>query len=75
MSLHPTVQNHVPRWFTEGLAEYETLTERVEWRREQDRELYVSLAAAFSAVKDEAGRGELVEQAAKPGSETAASRA
>jgi cellulose synthase operon protein C len=33
-------KNHVPRWFTEGLAEYETLTERVEWRREQDLELY-----------------------------------
>lgn len=35
--------NHVPRWFTEGLAEYETLTARREWRREQDAELYLAL--------------------------------
>ncbi len=33
-------KNHVPRWFTEGLAEYETLRERYEWRREQDPALY-----------------------------------
>ncbi|HEX4338227.1 MAG TPA: tetratricopeptide repeat protein [Polyangiaceae bacterium] len=34
---------HVPRWFTEGLAEYETLIERPEWRREYDSDLYESL--------------------------------
>jgi cellulose synthase operon protein C len=34
--------NHVPRWFTEGLAEYETLIARPEWRREQDTELYLA---------------------------------
>ena len=33
-------RSRVPRWFTEGLAEYETLLARPEWRREQDRELY-----------------------------------
>lgn len=33
-------RSHVPRWFTEGLAEYETLVERPEWRREHDAELY-----------------------------------
>ncbi len=26
----------VPRWFTEGLAEYDTMLSRPEWRREQD---------------------------------------
>lgn len=36
-------KNHVPRWFTEGLAEYETLTEREEWARERDSELYEAL--------------------------------
>lgn len=36
-------KNHVPRWFTEGLAEYETLIERVEWKREKDAELYAAL--------------------------------
>jgi cellulose synthase operon protein C len=33
-------QSHVPRWLTEGLAEYETLVERPEWRRHHDPELY-----------------------------------
>lgn len=33
-------KSHVPRWFTEGLAEYETLVERPEWRREHDAELF-----------------------------------
>lgn len=28
--------NHVPRWFTEGLSEYETIVARPEWRREED---------------------------------------
>jgi predicted Zn-dependent protease len=36
-------RSHVPRWFTEGLAEYETLIERPEWRREYDRDLYLAL--------------------------------
>jgi cellulose synthase operon protein C len=36
-------QNHVPRWFTEGLAEYETLIERPEWQREGDPDLYLAL--------------------------------
>jgi hypothetical protein len=30
----------VPRWLTEGLAEYETLVERTEWRRHHDPELF-----------------------------------
>jgi tetratricopeptide (TPR) repeat protein len=29
-------RNHVPRWFTEGLSEYETIVARPEWRREDD---------------------------------------
>ncbi len=38
-------ENRVPRWFTEGLAEYETLLARPEWRREEDHRLYPALAA------------------------------
>jgi tetratricopeptide (TPR) repeat protein len=33
-------KRRVPRWFTEGLAEYETILARPEWIREQDPELY-----------------------------------
>jgi predicted Zn-dependent protease len=33
-------KSRVPRWFTEGLAEYETLARRPEWSREHDPELY-----------------------------------
>lgn len=36
-------KSHVPRWFTEGLAEYETLAERPEWAREHDPDLYEAL--------------------------------
>jgi tetratricopeptide (TPR) repeat protein len=36
-------RSHVPRWFTEGLAEWETLITRPEWRREHDPELYEAL--------------------------------
>lgn len=36
-------RGRVPRWFTEGLAEYETSLERPEWRREDDRLLYDAL--------------------------------
>lgn len=32
-------RNRVPRWFTEGLAEHETVMARPEWRRENDPEL------------------------------------
>lgn len=35
--------SRVPRWFTEGLSEYETLTARPEWRRENDADLYGAL--------------------------------
>ena len=34
---------HVPRWFTEGLSEYETMIRRPEWQRELDPELYVAI--------------------------------
>jgi tetratricopeptide (TPR) repeat protein len=34
---------HVPRWFTEGLSEYETMIHRPEWQRELDPELYAAL--------------------------------
>jgi tetratricopeptide (TPR) repeat protein len=37
-------KNHVPRWFTEGLSEYETIARRPEWQREMDPELSVALA-------------------------------
>jgi tetratricopeptide (TPR) repeat protein len=34
--------SHVPRWLTEGMAEYETLVERPEWRRYQDPDLFIA---------------------------------
>jgi tetratricopeptide (TPR) repeat protein len=36
-------KNHVPRWFTEGLSEYETIARRPEWARELDPQLFVAL--------------------------------
>ncbi len=36
-------KNHVPRWFTEGLSEYETMIRRPEWRRPLDPDLFVAL--------------------------------
>jgi tetratricopeptide (TPR) repeat protein len=36
-------KNHVPRWFTEGLAEYETIIARPEWKREEDYDLWMAL--------------------------------
>lgn len=38
-------QNRVPRWFTEGLAEHETVMARPEWRRENDVQLQQALAS------------------------------
>ncbi|MEZ4395270.1 MAG: hypothetical protein R3A48_29670, partial [Polyangiales bacterium] len=38
-------RNRVPRWFTEGLAEYETMIARPEWHREEDHRLYRALVA------------------------------
>ena len=38
-------RNHVPRWFTEGLSEYETIARRPEWSRELDPKLYTALKA------------------------------
>jgi hypothetical protein len=35
--------SRVPRWFTEGLSEYETLIARPDWRRENDADLYGSM--------------------------------
>ncbi len=36
-------KSRVPRWFTEGLAEYESELLDAEWKRELDMELYVAL--------------------------------
>jgi predicted Zn-dependent protease len=36
-------KNHVPRWFTEGLSEYETIVRRPEWQREEDPALFAAL--------------------------------
>ncbi|MCC6217131.1 MAG: tetratricopeptide repeat protein [Polyangiaceae bacterium] len=36
-------RSRVPRWFTEGLAEHETLARRAEWKREHDPELVDAL--------------------------------
>jgi len=33
----------VPRWFTEGLAEYETVLARKEWQREHEIEIWIAL--------------------------------
>jgi predicted Zn-dependent protease len=38
-------RSRVPRWFTEGLSEYETISRRPEWRREMDPQLYQALVA------------------------------
>ncbi len=38
-------KNHVPRWFTEGLAEHETIIARPEWKREDDHTLFAALRA------------------------------
>jgi tetratricopeptide (TPR) repeat protein len=38
--------SRVPRWFTEGLSEYETLIARPDWRRENDSDLYGAVANA-----------------------------
>lgn len=38
-------KNHVPRWYTEGLSEYETIVRRPEWQREEDPSLYAALKA------------------------------
>jgi uncharacterized protein HemY len=38
-------KSRVPRWFTEGLSEYETISRRPEWRREMDPQLYQALLA------------------------------
>lgn len=32
--------SRVPRWYTEGLSEYETMIARPEWRREHDADVY-----------------------------------
>lgn len=36
--------SRVPRWFTEGLSEYETLVARPEWRRENDIDVWSAYA-------------------------------
>lgn len=36
-------RSHVPRWFTEGLSEYETIVRRPEWQRELDPQLYLAI--------------------------------
>jgi cellulose synthase operon protein C len=38
-------KNHVPRWFTEGLSEYETILRRPEWKREEEPALFAALKA------------------------------
>ncbi|MBX3155248.1 MAG: hypothetical protein KF773_04550 [Deltaproteobacteria bacterium] len=37
-------KSRVPRWFTEGLSEYETLIAHPTWRRENDADLYGAVA-------------------------------
>lgn len=35
--------SRVPRWFTEGLSEYETIVARPEWRRENDSDIWAAM--------------------------------
>jgi tetratricopeptide (TPR) repeat protein len=49
-------KSRVPRWFTEGLSEYETFTHRPEWRREEDPSLYVALRAGRIPPIDQLNR-------------------
>jgi tetratricopeptide (TPR) repeat protein len=35
-------KSRVPRWFTEGLSEYETMIQRPEWQRTLDPDLYLA---------------------------------
>lgn len=42
-------RNRVPRWFTEGLAEFETIQARAEWRREHALDLFRALAQDTAA--------------------------
>jgi cellulose synthase operon protein C len=45
--------SRVPRWFTEGLSEYETLIARPDWRRENDADLYGALVnGALPSIGD-----------------------
>ena len=44
-------KNHVPRWFTEGLSEYETMIHRPEWKRELDPELYIAIEGFASECR------------------------
>jgi tetratricopeptide (TPR) repeat protein len=37
--------SRVPRWFTEGLSEYETILARKEWRRENDVDVWMAMEA------------------------------
>ena len=37
-------KSRVPRWYTEGLSEYETLIARPEWRRENDVDVWQAMA-------------------------------
>ncbi len=38
-------RSRVPRWFTEGLSEWESFHSHPEWAREMDRDLFVALQA------------------------------
>lgn len=50
-------RSRVPRWFTEGLAEYEASQGRGEWRREQDLEIIAALAEGNLLSVRELNRG------------------
>ena len=36
-------KSRVPRWYTEGLSEYETILARPEWRRENDADVWAAM--------------------------------
>src|SRR5262249_415329 len=49
-------KSRVPRWFTEGLSEYETIVRRPEWQREEDPSLYVALRTGRLPPLDQMNR-------------------
>ena len=44
LMINAVSNSRVPRWFTEGLSEYETVLARPEWRRENDADVHAAMA-------------------------------
>ncbi len=67
--------SRVPRWFTEGLSEYETLIARPDWRRENDADLYGAIAnGTLPSIGDAQLRVHAARHAARSSSRTTCRR-